>query len=167
MRAEFLDRFLSYWRSLAPRERSFMLIGSIFGTLILIYALLWLPLQRDLARLRVQVPKEQEQLVLMRTQATQIKQLRAQTAVPNTGGLLGFIEQSSISAGLKPNIKRVEPDGSNGVRLIVDSVDFNTLVNWLATLHKEGAVRVENATFDAQAAPGVVNARLTLRAIGA
>jgi len=46
-------------------------------------------------------------------------------------------------------------------------VHFNALITWLAGLQNQGGVRIEKATFEAQAAAGTVNARLVLRGAGA
>ena len=168
MKTELMNRAVAAWRGLQPRERLLISVAGGFVLLASLYGFLWSPLQRELARLRVEVPKAAEQVQWMRSQTGRIKQLR--TAAPtqmNTGGLLSYIEQSATAYNIKQNIKRVEPDGANGARVTLDGVSFNSLVNWLANLHKQGAVRVENATFEAQPAPGTVNARLLLRAAGA
>ena len=61
----------------------------------------------------------------------------------------------------------MEPDGTNGARLSLDGVHFNALITWLASLQSQGGVRIEKATFEAQATAGTVNARLVLRGAGA
>lgn len=165
MNAEWLQRGTTWWRGLQPRERTVVGGGAIVLGLFLFYLLLWAPLQRDLTRLRTDVPKAAEQLTWMRAQAGRVNQLRA--AAPTQlkgGGLLSFVEQSATAFNIKQNIKRVEPEGANAVRLAVDDVSFNNLVSWLGNLLKQGGVRVDNATFEGQATPGVVNARLLLRA---
>ena len=167
MNTQVFDRALTYWRGLAPRERMIAGIGGVLAAIFLLYALLWVPLQSDLKRLRVDVPREQEQLQWMRTQSARIKQLRA--AAPTTlqgGGLLSFVEQSAQAFNIRQSIKRVDPEGPNGVRLAVDGVAFNSLLEWLANLQKQGGVRIDNASLEPQATPGVVNARLVLRAPG-
>jgi len=45
-------------------------------------------------------------------------------------------------------------------------VDFNALIGWLGNLQTQGGVRVEKASFEAQATAGTVNARLVLRGVG-
>lgn len=167
MNTELLQRGQVWWRALQPRER--LLIGAATATitLLLLYFVLWAPLNRDLARLRVETPKAAEQLAWMRSQAGRVKQLRA--GAPSQvkgGGLLSYVEQSATTFDVKPHIKRLEPEGNNAVRLVVDGVAFNTLVTWLANLHKQGGIRIDNATLEAQATPGVVNARLLLRGAG-
>ena len=164
---EAYQRALAYWRGLAARERAVLALGAVVAALLLFYALLWAPLQRDLERLRAGVPKAYEQLQWMRAQATRIKQLRAAaTTAVLRGGLLSFVEQSAQSYNIREHIKRVEPDGANSVRLAIDGVEFNNLLQWLVNVQNQGGVRIENASVEPLPTAGTVNARLLLRAPG-
>jgi type II secretory pathway component PulM len=157
-----LDRL----RNLPQRER-WMVIGAAIGLLILLYLSLWLPWQSKISKLRATVPQEKIQLAQMRVQAMEISQLRASGRVPASGGnLLANLEQSATANGIRARITRMEPDGTNGARLSLDGVHFNALITWLASLQSQGGVRIEKATFEAQAV-GTVNARLVLRGAGA
>lgn len=158
---------INYWRGLAARERAVLVAGGALAAILLLYALAWAPLQRDLARLRATVPEEQQQLQWMRTQANRIKQLRAAAATKIPGdGLLSFVEQSAQAYNIRTNVRRMEPQGPNAVNLAIDGVSFNSLLEWLANLQKQGGVRIENASLEPSAAPGLVNARLLLRVSG-
>lgn len=163
--AQWLDGARTWWRGLQPRER--LMVGGGAGVLALLffYFGLWAPLHNDLARLRSDVPKAAEQLAWMRAQAGRVNQLRAAGSTPvKGGGLLSFVEQSATAFNLKQNIKNTTAEGSNAVRVVIDGASFNNLVGWLANLSKQGGVRVDSATFEGQATPGAVNARLLLRA---
>jgi general secretion pathway protein M len=154
-------------RNLPQRER-WMVIGVAAGLLILLYLALWLPWQVEINQLRTTVPQEKIQLAQMRVQAMEISQLRASGRVPASGGnLLANLEQSATANGIRGHITRMEPDGTNGARLSLDGVHFNALITWLASLQGQGGVRIEKATFEAQATAGTVNARLVLRGAGA
>ncbi|MHB1140913.1 MAG: type II secretion system protein GspM [Sulfuricaulis sp.] len=158
-----LDRL----RNLPQRER-WMVIGVAAALLLLLYLSLWLPWQSQIKKLRVSVPQEKIQLAQMRVQAMEISQLRASGRVPASGGnLLANLEQSATANGIRGRITRMEPDGANGARLSLDGVHFNALITWLASLQGQGGVRIEKATFEAQATAGTVNARLVLRGGGA
>jgi len=162
-----IDRALGVWRGLQPRERMFVAVGAAAVGALLLYFLLWAPLQRDLARLRVDTPRAAEQVQWMRAQMGRVRQLRGAVPAQSTaGGVLSFIEQSAAAYNVKQNIKRLEPEGTNGARVLLDGVSFNDLVSWLANLQKQGSVRVDNATLQAQPTPGIVNAHLSLRATG-
>jgi type II secretory pathway component PulM len=154
-------------RNLPQRER-WLVIGGAIGLLFVLYLSLWLPWQLALTRLRASVPQEKIQLAQMRVQAMEISQLRASGRVPLAGGnLLANLEQSATANGIRARITRMEPDGTNGARLSLDGVHFNALITWLASLQSQGGVRIEKATFEAQATAGTVNARLVLRGAGA
>ncbi len=157
---------LNRWRSLPPRDR-LLLIGGSIGLLLVLYLSLWLPMQRELSKLRMSVPQEKVQLAQMRVQAMEISQLRASGRMPQAGGnLLVNLEQSATANGIRGRIIRMEPAGSNGANLSVEGVNFNALISWLGSLQNQGGVRIEKATFEAQPAAGTVNARLVLRSAG-
>lgn len=157
-----LDRL----RGLPPRDRWLLISGGI-GLLLVLYLSLLVPMQAELSKLRLSVPKGKVQLAQMRVQAMEIKQLRASGRVPVSGGnLLANLEQSATANGIRGRIVRMEPDGVNGARLSLDGVHFNALISWLTSLQTQGGVRLEKATFEAQPAAGVVNARLVLRGAG-
>ena len=165
---DILARFsLERLRALPPREQ-LLYGGGAAAVLLILFLSLWLPMHRELARLRTAVPQEKVQLAQMQVQAMEINQLRASGRVPRTGGsLMAMLEQSATASGLRGRITRMEPDGGNGARVSLDGVNFNALVGWLGNLQTQGGVRVEKATFESQSSPGVVNARLTLRGAGA
>ena len=167
----FKDAFrnfsLTRLRNLTPREQ-LIYFGGAAAVLLILYLSLWLPVQRELSRLRTAVPQEKSQLAQMQVQAMEVNQLRASGRLPTAGGnLLARLEQSATASGIRSRITRMEPDGSNGARLSLDSVDFNALIGWLGNLQTQGGVRVEKATFEAQATAGTVSARLVLRGAGA
>jgi len=163
---ELYQRVLNYWRGLGARERAVLAAGGIVATVLLAYGLVWAPLQRNLNELRASVPKEYEQLQWMRAQAARVKILRSSAPAMQSNGILSFVEQSAQSYNIRPYIKRNELVGTNSARLAIDEVPFNSLVEWLANLQKQGGVRIENADFESLPAPGLVNARLLLRAAG-
>jgi general secretion pathway protein M len=161
----FLEPYRARWQALEPRERRVLTIGIIVLAAFLFYILLWSRMQSDLARLRVSVPKDQARLSVMRVQAMQVSQLRAQGATGRAqgGNILSVIEQTATTRGLKQSITRMEPEGANNVRLNLDSVSFNALAAWLSDLQKQNGIRVDNATLESLPAPGMVRARLLLR----
>lgn len=158
------ERLSTFWNGLSGRERLILAGGGSVAAILLLYGLVVNPLQRELARLRTELPKAQQQLQWMRAQAGRVQQLRATAPRPaQGGGLLSFVEQSAQSYGIQQSVKRVEPDGSNGARVSLDGVAFNNLLSWLSHLQKQGGIRVDSATVEPQPAPGTVNARLVLR----
>jgi len=167
MDRELLDQWLARWRGLQPRERVLVAAGGSFLAVILLYTLLWLPVQRDIDRLRIGVPKERDQLILMRVQASQVTRLRATGSTPESpGNLMTHLEQSAVARGLRQNITRMEPEDTNAARVSIDGVRFDNLIGWLADLQRQRGLRIQEATIESQPEPGVVNARLLMRGPG-
>lgn len=163
MNTEFLNPLRDQWNRLAPRERQLAAAGGIVVGITLLYMLIWLPVQKELARLRVSVPQERTQLQRMREQATFIKPLRARSAAkPAAGTLLSVVEQTLSARNMRGFISRMEASGSNGVQISLDAVPFNSLLSWLADLQDSHSLLVESATVDAHTTPGTVNAKLKL-----
>jgi general secretion pathway protein M len=166
MKQELLQSYLVRWRSLQPRERLALATAAVVILILLFYLFLWSPMQRDLTRLRVTVPQDRAKLAVMRAQALQVARLRAGSAQSPSDNLLSALEQSATTRGLRQNIGRIEPEGTNGARVVIEEVGFNNLVTWLADLQARG-IRVENAVLQRKASPGAVSARLLLRSPGA
>jgi len=156
------------WQALQPRERLLLAAGGIFLALFIFYAGLWLPLQKDLKRLRAGLPQAEKQLALMRVQAGQIKRLKNTRRPGVSGGnILSLMEQAVTSRGIRDKITKMEPDGTDGVRLTLEGVPFNTLIDLLSGLQTQKGLRLTNATIDgASEVPGTINARLTLHGAG-
>jgi general secretion pathway protein M len=164
MNTEFLNPVRDRWSKLAPGERRLAKAGGAVLGMALLYLLLWMPMQKELARLRAGVPEERAQLQQMRAQADSIKPLRARTgAAPAAGMLLSVVDQSASARGVRGFISRLELDGSTGVQLTADAVPFNTFISWLAELQDSHALVVENASMDAHSTPGTVNVKMKLR----
>lgn len=164
---QLLEQLYGRWRTLQPRERIMLGGGGALALVMLAYALVWSPLQRDLTHLRTAVPKERAQLMQMRAQVREIAALRANApAAGNSSNLLSTLERSAQEHKLRQYITRMEPDTVSGVRVSLDAVAFSALLQWLADLQKESGVRADTATIAAQADTGIVNARLVLRAAG-
>lgn len=158
------EPYVNWWRNLPPRERWIVSLGAAVLAFALLYFALWAPIKRDLAKLQKAVPENRAKLALMRAQAQQVANMRGQTPrAQATGDLLSTLEQSANVKGLRQAITRMEPEGKDGARLNFDEVSFNSLASWLAELQTQG-VRVDSAAVQRQAQPGMVSARVTVRA---
>ena len=164
MKNEFMDRLRTAWNGLTPAERRLVAIGASLIGVVLLYLMLWRPVQKDLTRLRVSVPEERAQLQQMRAQAAAIKPLRARTgSAPAAGMLLSVVDQSASTHGLRSFITRLEADGGAGLQLVAEAMPFNSFITWLAELQDSYALVVENASMDAHTASGTVNIKMKLR----
>ena len=162
----WVSNAVALWRGLQPRERALITSAGILLCITFVYALLWVPMQRDLRHLRTALPEAETHLTVMRAQLAQAQQLRS--ARPTAGqsvSLQTAVEQTAATAGIQGTISRLETHGPKTVDVSLDAVAFDQLIRWLADLQKKHPITIEAATVDRQASPGLVNARLTLRAL--
>jgi general secretion pathway protein M len=163
MKLELPSAVKDLWAQLGPRERWLAGVGAGVVALVALYTLTWIPIQRDLARLRAAAPKAQQQLAWMRAQAPLAREFRGR-GTPGSTNLTVTLEQTASAQSLKP--ASIELDGTHGARVKLEAVSFNALVTWLADLQKNHGLLVDDAQIDAHATAGLVNARLRLRAAG-
>jgi len=151
------------WSQFGPRERWLAGVGAGIVAMVALYTLTWIPMQRDLSRLRAAAPQAQQQLAWMRAQAPLAREFRGRSA-PSGMSLTSSIEQTTSTQGLKP--ASIELDGTHGARVKLDAVPFNAVIRWLADLQKNHGLLVDDAQIDAHATAGLVNARLRVRTSG-
>jgi general secretion pathway protein M len=96
---------------------------------------------------------------------TQLKR-SSNNAAQGLGGrsLLSVADSTARAGGLGPALKRVEPEGSDSVRVWLEGAPFDVLVKWLGTLSTIHGVNAETVTMERSDATGRVSARLTLQA---
>jgi hypothetical protein len=153
---------LTRLRNLTPQEQ-LIYLGGAAAVLLILYLSMWLPVQRELSRLRTSVPQEKTQLAQMQVQAMEVNQLRASGRLPVAGGNLRGWNNPRPPAAFAATSRMERTDqwrtpipGRRGFpphRLARQSSE-------------PGRVRVKKR-FRPQATAGTVNARLVLRGAGA
>lgn len=159
----------NWWNQLSSRERWLVGSGGVLTLALVFYALIWQPFQNELQRLRQAVAEQRADLVWMHQAALEAKRLRNiqnnPRSLPSPGtrrSLLIVVDQTARSAGLNTALKRVEPQGNDKVRVWLEQVGFDQLIDWLDTLRREQAIQTANAAIERQAS-GRVDARLILQ----
>ena len=155
-----------WWQEQSPRDRRILRIGSIFGGFVLVYLLLWQPLHQQRDKYRQQITDQRQLLQWMHARSAEAKALMkqpdGQRHQPIKGSLLSLVDKEARRAGLGKGLKRVEPAGTDQVRLWFDAVEFNRLVAWLGSMESKFGTRIESAVIDRTEAIGQVNARLVI-----
>jgi len=155
-----------WFAGLEPRERQLVSGGAVVLALLLLYTMIWEPVVSGYRNLQEDVAQQTETLAWMQQAAAQIKGLQrsgAGGAARGLGGrsLLAVVDQSARSGGLGDSIKRIEPDGSKGVKVWLEGVAFDPMILWLGKLTKTYQIETSLITVEPQGG-GRVNARLTL-----
>lgn len=153
---------------LEPRERLMLFAGAVLLGLLLLYVLVLAPLRSGYHALQESVAEQRETVVWMQGSAQTIQRLSSSSgaAVKGLGGrsLLAVTDSTARAGGLGPALKRVEPEGSNSVRVWLEGAPFDVLIKWLGTLSTQHGVDADTVTLERIEAAGLVNARLMLEA---
>ena len=162
-----MNALRAWLAGLEPRERRVLAAGAAALVILALYGLVWQPLSGGLGRLRTEVRAQTGTLQWMEGAAGEVQRLRSadRSEQGRLGGhsLLAAVDQSAQAAGLSDALKRVEPEGSDRVRVWMDDAAFDQLVGWLGTLQDKYGVQSTIISVQRQDAPGRVNVRMTLK----
>jgi general secretion pathway protein M len=153
---------------LEPRERLLVMGGAGLLIAFLLFVLIWLPVRAGYNNLKAGVAEQRDTAAWMQRSAQQLAALKRSggSAPAGLGGrsLLAVTDSTARAGGLGAELKRVEPEGSDSVRVWLDGAAFDVLVKWLGTLSSSHGIHVDSATLERTETAGRVNARLTLQA---
>jgi general secretion pathway protein M len=153
---------------LDPQERLLVYAAGAVLAVILLYAVLVHPFHNSYDKLRNSVEQSRSTLLWMQESALKVKQLKGANPVAGKGmagrSLLSVTDDAARSAGLGTALKRVEPDGSTGVRVWLEDAAFDSVIGWLGVMASRYGVDVDSASMERAGARGRINARLSLQA---
>ena len=157
------DQLRDWLAGLAPRERNLVYAAGSLVIIALLYFVLVLPITTMAAKRAARVEQKTADLAWMRQVAPQVAAAAAAGATAGSGdSLVVLVDRTGCEAGLGAALRDQSPSGDQGLRLRLEAASFDVLVVWLASLQQQHGVKVEAATIDATATPGLVNASLTL-----
>ena len=158
----------AWFEGLDQRERLLVMAGSALLAVFLVIVLIWLPVRSGYNNLKASVAEQRDTAAWMQRSAQQLAELKRSggTAAAGLGGrsLLAVTDSTARAGGLGAELKRVEPEGRDSVRVWLDGAPFDVLVKWLTTLNSTHGILVDNATLERTETAGRVDARLTLQA---
>ena len=156
-----------YWANLSDSERRTLSIGGVVLAIVLVYGLVWTPVKNNAEALRQSVQQKEAFVTWMNNAVEEAKALRksSTSSRQSTGGqsLLAVVDQTARRSKLGPALKRVEPKGTNEVRVRLERAAFDDVVTWLTRLQRERGVGVASVSLDKEESPGRVSATLTLK----
>lgn len=157
-----------WFDKLEPKERMMLAVGGVLLVLLLIYVLVLAPIRSAYQSLKLGVAEQRETIAWMQGSAQTIERLMRSSGSASQGlggrSLLAVTDSTARAGGLGATLKRVEPEGSNSVRVWLDGAPFDVLIKWLGMLGTQHGVDVNSVTLERSDAAGLVNARLTLEA---
>ena len=151
------------FEELAPRERRLVYLAAGCIAVAAIYFIIVMPLQAYSSHAAGRVAKKTADLAWMQQAAPQVMAAGAAGGGAGSGeSLVVLVDRTAREAGLGASVRDQSPNGDDGLRLRLEGAQFDLLVNWLVSLQQQHGVTVDSANIDAAAAPGLVNASLTL-----
>jgi general secretion pathway protein M len=161
----WIEPWKSRWNALGARERRAASALAVFLGIVLFYLLVWMPVERGLARSQARLASVQAQLAQVQSEAALVASLRSTPRAEAPADAASAVQEKAVRNGLREQVKRVDADGARGARVQIEAAPFPALMSLLVELQQAG-LRVENATLERNAKPGTVNARLLLQAQG-
>jgi general secretion pathway protein M len=131
---------MQYWRSLKEQEQQLIMVaGGIFVIFVLVMGI-FRPLNNAIDKAKKSYVTQQELLVWVDESIVKLKAAGNTQAISNQN-----ISQvvNSTRSRYRITISKMQPN-DNSLRLTLDSVEFNQLIEWLDELVNQHGLRVEN-----------------------
>ena len=155
-----------WWDNLEGREQMFVLSGGLFVVAVLLYALVWVPFDKNHEQLASNVSNWERSLAELRPLRGSLSTSSQSggVAISSNQAPIIIVDQTLRSRGLEQFRRRSQPTTSNGIRVEFENVAFDELVLWLGDLSDQYAMHVQAGSLSvaSQAGPGRINASLTL-----
>jgi general secretion pathway protein M len=160
-----MDSLKQWFAGLQPRERVIIVAGAVLVLLVAIYVLALQPFYKAVNGSAQRVAQKEADLAWMRSIAGELQALNASQPMgqaPSGESLVVLIDRAARECGLASALTGQTPNGESGIRVRLESADFDKLMVCLGTLQQVHAVSIESATIDRAAQPGLVNASIVL-----
>lgn len=161
--AAALNRFKlnaqAFWIARSQQEQKFLTVGGGALALALLYSALIAPALDGRAKLQKDLPQLRQEAADMAALARQARELASQAPIPVAPLGRDSLNASLAARGLTPQSVSMTGDYA---RVQLAGVPFPSLMQWLDALRRENHLAVQDAAITAQAAPGVVDAVITL-----
>lgn len=156
----FNDLFGTFWSQRNPRERRMLQAGFIFVVLALVYLLGLDPALKKKNKLEKEIPQLRQQAAEMQVMAAQYTQIASAIAGGVTPVTRELVDTSLERRGIKAQSLSVTEEF---VRLQVNSVGYDNMMEWLLEMQKALHLAVEDAKVTALSESGQVAMVITLR----
>jgi general secretion pathway protein M len=164
-----MQKLKDWFTSLQSHERMLVVGAGVLVALAAIYLLALAPFYSAVNASARRVATKEGDLAWMRSVGGEVLALSANA--PSMAGSSGeslvvLIDRSARECGLGSALTGQTPSGENGIRVRLESAEFDKLIVCLGSLQQAHAVAIESATIDRTAKPGLVNASLVLTRSG-
>lgn len=143
-------------------ERAIILGLSVLILVSMIWLLIWQPVNNYAQASQERHLRLDTLHQWMQTNEQQARRVggRSQAAAGNEG-VLRVATRTLKQTGLE--LTRIQPENSGGVSVVLQKQPFNDVMRWLDLIQEQENLRIIQASMDADAVSGRVNARFSLR----
>jgi general secretion pathway protein M len=152
-----------WFLSREPRERVILGIGAGAAVVILLWGLVWSPLDSGVSALRASVDQNSRLLVDLQRAAALSPANAARPAQGAAQSLVVLVDSTSKQHGLAGAFTRTRPDGADGINVTLQDAPFDTLLGWIVALRSDYGIDVESASFNGSRSAGLVSGQVLLR----
>ena len=147
-------------------RRDQLLLGPLALLLaaVLLYALIWSPLNSALARYETANAASVDDLVWMRKAADDLRQRGSGLSALQQGQSLSALVDASLSKH-KLVLKQFQPVGESAVQLLLEEAPMAQVIAWLAGMEREAGMRLDNVAIVAAEKQGHVKVRVRMSRI--
>lgn len=161
-----MNAFRVWWSGLGPRDQRVLAVGAALAAVLLMYATIWLPLQRSRDSLRAQTAAADASLRWMQSAAAELAERRAQdggsSQTVDRRSLLSRVDAGAREHGLGSALLSVEPASDGRVSAVFQQASFDGLAQWLESLSRSHGTRIIEFSAQSTGATGQVDARVVL-----
>ncbi|MEG0009194.1 GspM family type II secretion system protein ExeM [Aeromonas lusitana] len=154
-----MDKLQGWWRGISTREQRLVAVGGSFLLLGLCYWAIWQPIANRIAERERQVVNQQQTLAWLKEKGQEVLAMQASSGrqIDTSGTLDGVVNRTAFNQKIK--IARLQPQGQE-LQVWIDTVPFDDLLLWLATLSDQHGVQVQIIEVAREnLAPGLVKVR--------
>jgi general secretion pathway protein M len=153
------DQLINYWRSLKEQEQQLVMVAGVVFVIFVLVMGVFRPLNTAIEKAEQDNIKQQELLAWVDDSIVKLK-ASGSALVTNNRNLSQIV--NSTRNRYQITISKMQPN-DNSLRLTIDSVEFNKLVEWLDELVNSQGVLIENLDLSKDDKPGFVRvSRLVL-----
>lgn len=162
----YLEQLKTRWQSLASREKNVLLGGALATAILLLYALIWSPLNSKLDSLRLQIQGEKKTAAWIQAANKQILALenkQSQAPAKSLSLRINTIQEELRQASIGKNLTQLAQSNANEIHCVFDRVDFDTLIGWLMDFSQQHDLTIKQASVRRLNNIGLVQAEFIFR----
>lgn len=154
-----MDKLQGWWHGISTREQRLVAVGGSCLLLGLCYWAIWQPVANRIAERERQVVNQQQTLAWLKEKGQEVLAMQGSSGrqIDTSGTLDGVVNRTAFNQKIK--IARLQPQGQE-LQVWIDTVPFDALLLWLATLSDQHGVQVQVIEVAREnLAPGLVKVR--------